>query len=71
MQPRLSMQSILAKKVGSFGIMGGFSLHPLKNLNACGDGGIISTNDEALYKELLILRNHGLINRDECVKWSY
>jgi dTDP-4-amino-4,6-dideoxygalactose transaminase len=59
------------KKVGSFGIMGGFSLHPLKNLNACGDGGIISTNDEALYKELLILRNHGLINRDECVKWSY
>lgn len=57
--------------VGSFGIAGSFSLHPLKNLSACGDGGVITTNDEALYKKLIVARNHGLKNRDECEFWSY
>jgi len=52
------------KKVGSFGI-GCFSLHPLKNLSACGDGGIIAANDEKLYNKLLQLRNIGLKNRNE------
>lgn len=61
-------QAILAKwgnkQVGSFGI-GCFSLHPLKNLSACGDGGMITTNDEKLYNKLLQLRNIGLKNRNE------
>jgi dTDP-4-amino-4,6-dideoxygalactose transaminase len=57
--------------VGSFGIAGSFSLHPLKNLAACGDGGVISTSDEKLYQKLLVARNHGLRNRDECDFWSY
>lgn len=59
------------KRVGSFGHTGCFSLHPLKNLSACGDGGVITTNDETIYKKLQILRNHGLKNRDECQLWSY
>lgn len=59
------------KPVGSFGIAGGFSLHPLKNLNAAGDGGMITTNSEELYEYLLKARNHGLRNRDECEFWSY
>ena len=29
------------RKVGTFGDVGCFSLHPLKTLNACGDGGIL------------------------------
>src|SRR3989338_4250540 len=41
------------------------SLHPLKNLSACGDGGVITTNDEELYNKLLQLRNIGLKNRNE------
>jgi dTDP-4-amino-4,6-dideoxygalactose transaminase len=49
--------------VGSFGI-GCFSLHPLKNLAACGDGGFITLNDRSLYERLLKLRNHGLKDRD-------
>ncbi|MDX2246222.1 MAG: DegT/DnrJ/EryC1/StrS family aminotransferase [Bacteroidia bacterium] len=57
--------------VGSMGIAGGFSLHPLKNLNAVGDGGMITTNDDKLYEYLLKARNHGLKNRDECEFWSY
>ena len=59
------------QRVGSFGIAGCFSLHPLKNLNACGDSGVITTKDEGLYNNLLKARNHGLKNRDECEFWSY
>ena len=54
------------KKVGSFGIAGCFSLHPLKNLNAYGDGGVINVKDKQLYENLKKMRNHGLKNRDEC-----
>jgi len=59
------------RHVGSLGITGCFSLHPLKNLAASGDGGVITTNDEKVYVYLLKARNHGLKNRDECEFWSY
>ena len=59
------------QKVGSFGIAGCFSLHPLKNLNACGDGGIITTDDDELYEKLLKFRNHGLRSRDKCEFWGH
>lgn len=39
-----------------------FSFHPVKHI-ACGEGGMVTTNDEALYKKLLLLRTHG-ITRD-------
>ena len=58
------------QKVGSFGTVGCFSLHPLKTLNACGDGGIITTSDEPLYERIKILRNLGLRTRDDCIVWS-
>ena len=58
------------KRVGSFGIIGCFSLHPLKNLSATGDGGVLTTNNEKIYQWLLKARNHGLKNRDECDFWS-
>mgnify|MGYP001444070758 CR=1 FL=1 len=58
------------KPVGCFGAVGCFSLHPLKTLNACGDGGVLTTNDEELYQRFKVLRNHGLLNRDECIDWS-
>ncbi len=54
------------KRVGGFGKTGCFSLHPLKNLNACGDGGVITTDDPELYEHLKMARNHGLKDRDEC-----
>ncbi len=59
------------KPVGSIGTTGCFSLHPLKNLAAAGDGGVITTNDDKIYNYLLKARNHGLKNRDECEFWSY
>lgn len=36
-----------------------FSFHPVKHI-ACGEGGMITTNDEALYNRLLKLRTHGI-----------
>lgn len=59
------------KRVGSIGVAGGFSLHPLKNLGIYGDGGIITTSDFDLANKIKILRNHGLINRDECLLWGF
>ncbi len=39
-----------------------FSFHPVKHI-ACGEGGMITTNNEAVYKKLMNLRTHG-ITRD-------
>ena len=50
---------------GNFGDLGCFSLHPLKNLNVWGDGGMIITNNKNYAKKLRLLRNHGLKNRNE------
>lgn len=53
------------RKSGTFAKAGCFSLHPLKALNVWGDGGLIVTSDDDLYQKLLMLRNHGLVSRDE------
>ncbi len=63
--------AIGGKCVGSFGLTGAFSLHPLKNLNVWGDGGAIVTDDSQSYQKLLLLRNHGLKNRDEVEIFGY
>ncbi len=44
---------------GSFADLAIFSFHPVKHI-ACGEGGMITTNDEKLYKQLLLLRTHGI-----------
>lgn len=53
------------KRAGTWGAAAGFSLHPLKNLNVWGDGGVIVTDDSDLAERLRLVRNHGLRNRDE------
>lgn len=47
---------------GNFSDLAIFSLHPVKHI-ATGEGGLITTNNKALYKKLLTLRTHG-ISRD-------
>lgn len=62
--------TIDGKQTGTIGDFGCFSLHPLKNLHAYGDGGIIATNNKAYYEKLKLLRNHGLSDRDTCQEWG-
>ena len=40
-----------------------FSFHPVKHIT-CGEGGMITTNDEFLYKKLLALRTHGITKNE-------
>lgn len=47
------------RKVGSLGDVACFSFFPTKNLGACGDGGIITTNDDNLATMIRALRVHG------------
>lgn len=47
------------KSAGTFGAVGAFSFFPTKNLGALGDAGLITTEDDALLKKILMIRNHG------------
>jgi len=46
---------------GALGLAAGFSFYPGKNLGAFGDGGAVTTNDDALARNLRLLRNWGAI----------
>jgi UDP-4-amino-4,6-dideoxy-N-acetyl-beta-L-altrosamine transaminase len=47
---------------GEFAELAIFSFHPVKHI-ACGEGGMITTNDEKLYNKLLMLRTHGITKK--------
>ena len=59
------------KRVGSLGGIGAFSFYPTKNLGAFGDGGMIVTNDAALFERLKKLRDYGRKSRYEHVSFGY
>jgi len=63
--------SLDGKVVGSWGHAAAFSLHPLKNLHAIGDGGMVTSQDPDLVALLAKSRNHGLANREQCDFWSF
>ncbi|MBK6445842.1 MAG: UDP-4-amino-4,6-dideoxy-N-acetyl-beta-L-altrosamine transaminase [Bacteroidetes bacterium] len=49
---------------GRFAELAIFSFHPVKHI-ACGEGGMITTNDPVLYEKLLVLRTHGITRNTE------
>jgi len=55
---------------GSFGQAAAFSAHPLKNLNALGDGGFMGTNDDEVARKVRLYRTHGLESRDSVVMYG-
>jgi len=59
------------KSVGSLGSASCYSFHPLKNINVWGDGGMITTNSDDIARKLKLIRNHGLVSRDQCEVFGY
>jgi len=58
---------------GNYANIGVFSFHSVKHI-ACGEGGMLTTNSEKLYKKLMLLRTHGVIKDNMQVnhgKWYY
>ena len=47
------------KRVGNLSDAGAFSFYPGKNLGCMGDGGMVTTNDEELYKKVKAIANYG------------
>tara|TARA_B110000483_G_C18179288_1_gene536313 strand:- start:1415 stop:2515 length:1101 start_codon:yes stop_codon:yes gene_type:complete len=69
-------QSIMSKyknkMSGAWGNVGCFSAHPLKNLNAIGDSGYLTTNDKKIYQKIKNLRTHGMDeSRDNVKNFGY
>ena len=48
-----------------------FSFHPLKNLNAAGDGGLVVTNDYGLIEKVNRIKNHGQVSRNNSQNFGF
>ena len=50
-------EHIIIMYAGTFGKISAFSTHPLKNLNALGDGGFVITNNKKLYEKIKLSKS--------------
>jgi dTDP-4-amino-4,6-dideoxygalactose transaminase len=58
------------KGAGTFGRAACISFYPAKVLGCLGDGGAVLTNDDEIYRKLLLLRDHGRDHTGEVVMWG-
>jgi dTDP-4-amino-4,6-dideoxygalactose transaminase len=59
-----------SKPAGSFGDIACFSMNPMKVLAACGEAGVVLTDDAETYQRLTALRYNGTINKEQCIETS-
>ncbi len=59
------------KKAGSFGNVGCFSMNPMKVFAACGEAGMVVTDDYETYNRLLSLRYNGTVKKENCIQPSH
>ncbi len=55
---------------GAFSELTVFSFHPVKHI-ACGEGGMITTNDTELYRRLMRLRTHGITKESDILEENH
>ena len=55
-------------KVGRFGVASCVSLNPMKSLAACGEAGVIFTDNDDLAESIKIARYNGMLNKEICVE---
>ena len=55
----------------NLGVAAAFSLHPLKNLNVWGDGGVVTTNSDEIARRVRKSRDHGKLDRDTYEHFSF
>jgi len=55
---------------GTFGTLACISLNPMKVFAACGEAGIVVTDDSGLAERLVALRYNGTVNREICIEPS-
>jgi UDP-4-amino-4,6-dideoxy-N-acetyl-beta-L-altrosamine transaminase len=55
---------------GKFADMTVFSFHPVKHI-ACGEGGMLTTNDKDIYQKLIQLRTHGITKDPELLQENH
>lgn len=60
----------LGQKAGAFGVIGCFSMNPMKVFAACGEAGMAVTDREDIYEKLIALRYNGAVNRETCIQPS-
>lgn len=58
------------KCAGSFGDLACFSMNPMKIFAACGEAGVILTDDPAVHERLIALRYNGTVNKEWCIASS-
>jgi dTDP-4-amino-4,6-dideoxygalactose transaminase len=54
------------RMTGSFGVVNATSFYPTKNLGALGDGGAVTTNDDAIAQFVTQYRNYGFERKNYC-----
>jgi dTDP-4-amino-4,6-dideoxygalactose transaminase len=62
--------TLLDRPSGAWGDAAAFSLHPLKNLNAAGDAGFLSTPHADVAERVKRLGHHGQSDRNTVIEWG-